>query len=422
MAFATLMKNAPAKGAPSPSPSMDVGRYVEAVLSASLSARVADAEMAVARADGAGVGAWANPTLGWQREAAGAGASSGPAVTQDIFALSWTLALSGRLGLERQAARMGADAATATRLRVREELRYEARRRFHSVLAASERRGVFESSVAALRALEANIAARERAGDASGYDRLRMSVEVGAVEGLARGAAIEERTAKAMALGLLGPDVKVLPPFIGSLAGSLAEVTPERPDPATLRALEERRPDLRALTLEAQAAEVAERAAARSWIPDPTIVAGAQVLDAGRPEEKRGYVVGLELPFPIFQRRQGEQARAAARRTLSEAKRAALTREIGGRVDALVEEVAARQARLAAHRSQVLLPAEELRRIAHSAYRGGASDLLVLVDAERAAREARLTAVLFAEELAEAVSQLSLLTGAAPEPAKKEKP
>ncbi|HLM46812.1 MAG TPA: hypothetical protein VK458_23270, partial [Myxococcaceae bacterium] len=55
---------------------------------------------------------------------------------------------------------------------------------------------------------------------------------------------------------------------------------------------------------------------------------------------------------------------------------------------------------------------EELRRAAEAAWRGGSADLLIRVDAERASREARLTALELALSVVEAETGLFLLVGA----------
>jgi cobalt-zinc-cadmium efflux system outer membrane protein len=80
-------------------------------------------------------------------------------------------------------------------------------------------------------------------------------------------------------------------------------------------------------------------------------------------------------------------------------------------VVATQEQGRALRVRLEAFRKDVLAPALELRRIATAAYRGGASDLLVLVDAERAAREAQLGAVDLARSVVRMDSDLVLMTG-----------
>jgi outer membrane protein, heavy metal efflux system len=74
--------------------------------------------------------------------------------------------------------------------------------------------------------------------------------------------------------------------------------------------------------------------------------------------------------------------------------------------------VTGRRERLAHHRATVLERTEELRRVAEAAYRGGNADLLDLVDAERASREARLAAVELSVSAIEAEANLLLLAGA----------
>lgn len=394
-----------ASGAAAQTP-LTEARYVEQVLSASLEARVAEAEAAVGRASAVGAGRWPNPTLEWQREKATSGAGDG--ASQDIFNVSIPLVLSGRLGLESEAAARGAQAAEASLARARGKLRHEAVHTFAAALAAQERRALLEESLSALRRLAEAIAARERAGEAAGYDRLRIEIETAAVEDELSGAVLAERQARAEALRLLGPGATALPPLQGALA-------PERALPSAsnlLAELEARRADARALELEVRGAETSRRAAARGWIPDPTVNAGAQLINVGQPGEGAGYVVGLAIPLPLFERRQGPEAQAEARRQLAEARRAALLHAARSRLTTVLEDVSGRRERSTRQREGVLKRAEELRRIAQAAYRGGGADLLVLVDAERTAREARLTAVDLALDVAQAEADLFLLSGA----------
>jgi cobalt-zinc-cadmium efflux system outer membrane protein len=384
-------------------PALTERQYVERVLASGLNARVAESEAALGRSEAVGAGRWPNPSLEWQRESASGGHGR---ETQDIVAASVPLVLSGRLGLEAESAGLGARAAEARREQARLRLWNEATRTFSAALGAQERRAILEESLVALRRLEAAIAAREKAGDAAGYDHLRVSIEAGMVEDLLRGAALDERKRKAAVLSLLPPGAGEPPTLQGPL-----EV--ERPLPsreAVLAALETR-PDVRAWELEARSAELARQAAARGWIPEPTLSGGVQLLDVGQPGAGTGYVVGLALPLPFFQRRQGEAARAEARRELAEAQRAALLHTARTRLAALHDEVTGRRERLALHRSSVLARTEELRRIAGIAYRGGGADLLVLMDAERASREARLAAVELAVSAVEAEADLLLVAG-----------
>jgi outer membrane protein, heavy metal efflux system len=387
-------------------PTLDESQYVERVLTGSLEARVAELEAALGRAETVGAGSWPNPALEWERQKTTSGTREGE--SQDVLMASLPLVLSGRLGWEVEAADRNARAAEARHEWARAGLRHEATRAFATVLAARERRSLLEQSLAELRRLAEVITTRERAGEAAGYERLRIELEAATVQDALRGAVLDEQQAEAQALRLLGPGVTVLPSFEGSLQA-------ERPLPdggSLLAELGERRGDLRALALEASGAEAARRAAGRGWIPEPSLRAGAQFLDVGLPGAGVGYVVGVGLPLPLFDRRQGEAARAETRRGLAEARRAALLHETRTRLAVVLETVSGRRERLVRHRTDVLGRARELRQIAATAYRGGGAELLVLVDAERAAREAQLTAVELAVSLVEAETDLLLLAGA----------
>jgi cobalt-zinc-cadmium efflux system outer membrane protein len=391
--------------AASAQPALTERQYVERVLASGLDTRVAEGEAALGRAEAVGLARWPNPTLEWQRESARAG--DGARETQDILVATVPLVLSGRLGLEAESAEQGARAVEARRDFARLRLWNEAIRTFSAALGAQERRAILEDSLETLRRLEVAIAAREKAGEAAGSDHLRISIEVAMVEDLLRGAVLDERKQKAEVLRLLPPGSGELPP----LQGSLAEARPLPPRENVVSALESR-PDVRAWELEARSAELARRAAGRGWIPEPTVNAGAQLLDVGQPGAGTGYVVGLSLPLPLFQRRQGEAARAEARRALAEAQRAALLHSARIRLATAYDEVEGRRARLERHHATVLVRTEELRRIAGAAYQGGSADLHLLMEAERASREARLAAVELSASVTEAETDLLLLAGA----------
>ncbi len=242
-------------------------QYVQRVLAASLEARVAEAEAVLGRAEAVGVGLWPNPELEWQRQRTSSGARAGE--SQDVLIASIPLVLSGRLGLEAEAAQRGAQAAEARLARARAELRREAVRGFRRGAGEPSSAGaILEESVTELKRLAEAIAVRERAGEAAGYERLRIEVEV---------AAVEDALARRPPRGAAGSGGRTAPARLRGEGAAFAPgelLAPERevPDGATLLAeLEAQRADVRALTLEAQGAESARRAAARSWIPDPTV-------------------------------------------------------------------------------------------------------------------------------------------------------
>ena len=72
------------------------------------------------------------------------------------------------------------------------------------------------------------------------------------------------------------------------------------------------RPDLRALGEEAGAGDLDARAAGRWWLPDLTLSAGYKGVGVAG-EQLNGYIAGIAIPLPVFDRNQDEAARAEGR-------------------------------------------------------------------------------------------------------------
>ncbi len=380
---------------------LTVEDYVARVLAESTDAQLLEVDLHRAEGERRGAGVWPNPSLQWQREA---GLEVGDA-QQDIFSLNLPLVLSGRLGLEEDAADLGIDAARRHRARGRAELRAHATRVYFAAVAAAERAAVLTRSLSALAELAGAMRARERAGEAAGYEHLRIELANAEVSDELRAAGVQQRLATADLLLLLGAPSAATPPI---LASALSPA--HTPEPTPLEQAVARRADLQALDDEAHAAVTRGRAAERSWIPDPVLSGGAQRF--GEPDAlKRGYVVGVALPLPIFDRRQGDAARARAEAQRLELLRARKVRELELGLQRIDDAAAQAVERWTRHREDVLARARELQTIARKAYAAGAIELLVLVDAEDTARSAELASIDLAVAAIDAQLTRDLLVG-----------
>lgn len=396
---AALLIAAPAAGA------MSEVEYVRRVLETGLDARVLEAETGLARAESASAGLWPNPSIEWERQ---------PNPTEDrvvggqhTLVASIPLVLSGRLNLEARAAARSADAAEARRDRARAELRSEAVRAFGTALAAKRRREILQKAVAALDEMARIVGVREKAGEAAGYDRARILLERASVDGESKAAVAEERRAFVSAQRLLGSeDAAVV------LEDTLVPARPTADIAALVSAIETSRADLEALRFDKESAELSGRAASRAWIPDPTVGAGALVLEDAHHGDAVGAVVGLSITLPLFDRGQGDKARADAARTLAVARYNRLLQAARTDLAAAAESLRARRTQLRHFREDVLARAREVQGIAAAGYRGGGVDLLAVVDAERAMREAELAEVALGLEVRDAENGLQLISGA----------
>lgn len=381
---------------------MGLEGYVERVMTEGLDARAAASSVDVAAAEVEAAGLWPNPSVDVWREANSAGVRVGE--SQDQLLLSLPLAVSGRLGLMRDAAGKDLEAAQARLAFARGRLRHDATAAFLELAAARKRLAAEKAALRSLDPIVLAIVAREKAGESAGYDRIRIELEKTRIEDSLAAAAAAEAMAMARARALLPPDVA------GAVFAELDLAVDLPPGPRPGGALA--RGDLRALGKEAEAARLEEAAAWRALVPEPKVVGGGYLLDVGHPEIGFGYGVGIEIPIPLFDHGQGGRARARARRSRAEAERAALLHAVETQLSAATADKRARVERARKHDTDVVGRADELVEIVDAAYRGGGAELLALVDAERSQREAHIasTDLHLAARLAE--NDVLLLSGA----------
>jgi outer membrane protein, heavy metal efflux system len=338
--------------------------------------QAARAGVELVRSEVLAAGRWPNPSVSFTHESAGG-------VSEGMFIVAQPMPLTGRRGLEVRSAVARADAASErAEDRVR-RLRADVRLSFVEFQAATARERALTHGLERLRELATVLAHREDAGDAAGFDRLRVEREVMDAEAQRATAAADKRRAQTVLAGLLRiPDPASIEPVnvIGEspVRASLAEYTAHA-DAA--------RADLRAMRHDADAARFAGDAAARRWLPEPEIVAGSKSSNAGSGDT--GSIVGVRLAVPLFDRGQTERAAAAARagqaRVEAEALRQSLHAQIAGWRAAVVEREAAARQYLEASKT-----AAEIARIAHVSYDAGERGILELLDAHRTLTDTEL--------------------------------
>ena len=98
--------------------------FAEQVLLTGLGTKSIEARVAVARAEGAAAGQWQNPAFAWERSAAVSGRRADE--TQDDLTLRLPWVISGRLGLEREAAASNAESVELRGRWARDMLRRDA--------------------------------------------------------------------------------------------------------------------------------------------------------------------------------------------------------------------------------------------------------------------------------------------------------
>jgi cobalt-zinc-cadmium efflux system outer membrane protein len=334
----------------------------------------------------------ANPEIGYLLE-------DSAGVREEFLTYQQRLPITGRRGLIRDSAD---SAGSAARLAAERDLWAAAsrvREAFYEVLYQErvfDRRRQGEEH---LQHVVEILAKREHEGEGSGYDLLRAEQELAQIEIATSQAEAELAVARSRFGAFFDSERKM---ESARLEGDLhpTEVLPE-PEEAIGRALSQRA-DLRALRAEAQSLDLGRKAARRRRYPEPTLIAGWKRAEALGLVDN-GFVAGLTVPLPIFDRGQVTAARAEADLERAELEIEIREREIRGEVQAaLARERAARRV-ADRHGEEILLRAGELRRIAELAYEEGEAGILELLDAYRTslATELRGLAVRYEAKRAE---------------------
>ncbi len=367
----------------------------------SLELRLAEAELAVARADlkAAHLRSY-NPEAGFS---IGPSTNADTTLTSYQVGVSQTLELGGKRGHRTATAERRVEAAEARLARSREVVFGRVRRAFGLALVAQARVST---------AIEADSVATLLRSAAE--ERLRLGAGTALEVNVAAAAAARERRARFQAERDLTSALLELGAAVGLPASDPITPQGEMPRPFApgrsedelVQVALERRPDLAAFRAEIAAAE-SERQLARSlaW-PDPTIG-----VSGGQAEDFRVLEFGFAIPLPLWNRGQGARAQAGAtldRARLAEAlARREAEREVRNAYRALASAVAAEQA----FDRDVVERLRENLALAEESFRAGKIGLLIYNGVRRDLVEARLDYLDAVAEVIERSAALTLAVG-----------
>lgn len=360
-------------------------------------------------------GAFLNPSLAYGREQT---SRAGQSNAQHIAQLEQPLELGGQRAARREAARLRREAAAARLVAATSQLDFDVVRAFALAVSAEQRARLAEETASSFTEAQRVTEQRLAAGDVSGYVARRLRLEAARFAAVRAAAALERRstrTALATLMGLpaVASDSLALPADLPPIATPLA--TPSLD--SLLQRAERERPDLRAASLDAEAASGDARLTSRERFPTPTLSAGykdERVADAtlGSVRGFRGVVAGLSLPLPLFDRRDGSMAAADAdaRRVGAEgdAVQRRVAREVADALDALQAAEAQRSA-LAPHMGE---DARLTVRAVQTSFAEGEITLVEWLDAVRAYQEAESTFLTLQAEVAIRRAALARAVGA----------
>lgn len=309
---------------------------------------------------------------------------SGDSAATNYLRVAIPLDVSGRRGHLVESARAEVDAVRAEGELARWAVIVDGLRVYRDTAYQRLRGALMRTERDALVRVVDIVAKRARAGEASGYDQQRLQLELGAYDDAIASSTIELAAAQRRLATIAGRgDARV------DAAGDLALQGPPGPLESLVAAALASRGDYRAARRRMDAAEAASVAAGRRKIPMFEIGAGAMTTDVGS-EHALGFVAGLSLNLPIFDRGQADAARARADRRGAAAALKLLERNVPPAIRGAYETWAARVVQATAFRTTQVGRIDQLLRSAETAYREGGGSIVELLDAYRTARDARL--------------------------------
>jgi outer membrane protein, heavy metal efflux system len=363
--------------------------------------------VAVARGLERQAAAIANPVVSYSREQTRDGSQS---TSQDIIAADQQLEWPGVRSARRDAARARRTAAESRLAYVETQVAFEAARAFALALAA-ERRARLADTVAAAFAAAATISERRlREGDISGFAARRIRLEAARYAALRADATLQTRTARIALAATLGDSAGTSRSATLSDAPTTFELA-LRSDSLVAVALSVRG-DLEVTELEVEAARAEARRTSRERVPSITLTAGSKREEIIGGGTLSGFVAGIALPLPVWDRRAGSISAADAETRRRTAELASVRRRITREVLEAAEALRAAQEQLRAIGPAVQADAAAALRSAQTAYTEGEITLLEWLDTVRAYQETEAAIANLRAELVVRAAALERAVGA----------
>jgi cobalt-zinc-cadmium efflux system outer membrane protein len=293
--------------------------------------------------------------------------------------------------------------------RTQAEVRAEVRRAYYG-LAAGQARLAIALDVQGI-ARRARDVARERheAGSVARLELVQAELNLDQAENEATAVAGERDAARAELNALLGRD----PRAPTRVVEDVADVTLPAAEAAAAAAMAG---NAELAILDRQMAEAVARAAlARAQqVPDPT-VEGAVTHDAPG-EFVWGWRYAVGVAVPIFTRHRAAVRVEEATIAQLKAQREALVQRLEGAVGAALVRATTQRRQYVRYREEILPRSRELEAMAEESYRAGQTNLVALLQALQAAREARARAVQAAYDYQVALAELQRAAAVGPPP------
>jgi len=365
--------------------------------------RILKGKVEAVRAEQHQAGLLPNPELGYRVE---------DSADRDTFIeAAWPVDFAGRRGLKKKAAQANTDSAENLYQWEINLLMTDVKAHFYELLAVQERLKAAEEGARSYESILNNV--RSRSGQTD-YDRLRLEKEVLDVKADAnevKRELIQLQTELALLLNENPNNIR--------LSGDLKSAQTV-PSLQTLEAsLLSKHPKVISALKQTERRQYERKAARRSWLPQLDLSGGFKNTSGDEIDES-GFVAGVSISVPLFDRGQAEYQAADALHKVSEAETVIDQNEIEQRFVRSYQDTVLLK-NMVRDYERALLHAEGLEQMAGLAYLEGRFGVLELLDAYRGAIQSRLRSIALALELRLSEIELERITGRSLESLTEEK-
>jgi outer membrane protein, heavy metal efflux system len=305
------------------------------------------------------------------------GLESGTYATGYTIGLSQTIEWPGRRGKRQEAARFGIDSSRQKLTQEQLNVRARCRELYYRVLADAQVVKLAAENLESAKTLLEIAEQRVRLGESRPIELVKARVEFFTLE----------READQARTTLAG-DRQVMRQFLGRGLPADFALTPEADglEPAIplkrwQAAALASHPLLAAQEAQVRQAESTLGAERQAWMPDVTVkVFHTQDVDL------RATGGGVSIPLPLWNRKEGEVARAAAAQSQARSELRLLKQDLETKLAAQYSLYATARRQVEAFQAAILKEAAESLRVARFSYEHGETSLLELLDSRRVCR------------------------------------
>jgi len=305
------------------------------------------------------------------------GLENGNYTTGYTVGLSQTIEWPGRRSRKQEAARFGIDAARNKLSQERVNVRARCRELYYRVLAAEQLLRIAAENLESARKLLDITEKRVRLGESRPIELVKARVECLTLEREHDKASTTLTGERQILRRFL--DERLQPDF--TLAGETATLEAFIPAEHWQKAALAAHPLLAAQEAQVRQADSTLGAERQAWMPDVKVKAFHT-----RDVDLQATGGGLSFPLPLWNRKEGEVAHAAAMKSRAESELQLLKQDLATKIAAQYSLYETAHRQVQSFQSSILKEAAESLRLAQFAYEHGETSLLELLDSRRVYR------------------------------------